>query len=77
MEKSRILIVDDDPLTRYSLKELLRLEGYPVETAEDGAVALQMLGENRFDVVIFPGGSGKKRIAAGNFRCVPRQYREN
>ncbi len=73
MEKARILIVDDDSLTRYSLKELLRLEGYPVETAEDGAVALQMLGENRFDVVIsdisMPGLNGFELLKEIKHTC--------
>lgn len=73
MEKSPILIVDDDPLTRYSLKELLHLEGYPVETAQDGTVALQMLRENRFDVVIsdisMPGLNGFELLKEIKHTC--------
>jgi DNA-binding NtrC family response regulator len=59
---ARILIVDDDPLTRYSLKELLSLEGYPVSAAEDGEKALSMLGSSACDVIItdisMPGLNG-------------------
>ncbi len=57
-----ILIVDDDQLTRYSLKEMLALEGYSAQTAEDGELALETLRNAPFDVVIadisMPGMSG-------------------
>lgn len=35
-----ILIVDDDPSIRMTIREILELEGYPVATAENGAEAL-------------------------------------
>jgi CheY-like chemotaxis protein len=42
--KSRcILIVDDDPLIRELMTELLRDEGYQVETAADGAQGLELV----------------------------------
>jgi DNA-binding NtrC family response regulator len=43
MSHRRILVVDDEPNTRLALAELLRDEGYEVETAEDGADALAKL----------------------------------
>lgn len=39
--KGRILIVDDEPSARSGLEKLLSQEGYNVETAEDGAKALE------------------------------------
>jgi len=43
-----VLIVEDDADTAQSLAEILELMGYASETAENGAIALQMLrGEPR------------------------------
>jgi two-component system, OmpR family, response regulator MprA len=39
----RILVVDDDPAVRESLRRALQLEGYDVELASDGAEALYRL----------------------------------
>ena len=49
---ARILVVDDDSLSRYSLKEMLSLAGYPVRTAEDGEDALGLLNESPCDVLM-------------------------
>ncbi len=38
-----ILVVDDDPIIRESISELLDLEGYHIQTATNGLEALQML----------------------------------
>jgi len=47
----KILVVDDERAIRNSLKEILGDEGYEVETAEDGAIAIEMLGKDHYDVV--------------------------
>ncbi|MBM4082771.1 MAG: sigma-54-dependent Fis family transcriptional regulator, partial [Planctomycetes bacterium] len=52
MPKTRILIVDDDHITRRSLSEFLHLEGYEVEVAECGTEALQKVEQNGFNVVL-------------------------
>jgi two-component system, OmpR family, response regulator MprA len=39
----RILVVDDEPAVRDSLRRALELEGYQVELAEDGEAALERL----------------------------------
>lgn len=44
-EKTRILIVDDDPIVADSLAEFLRNDGYGTATAGDGREALAMLAE--------------------------------
>ena len=47
----KILVVDDERAIRNSLKEILSDEGYAVDTAEDGATALDMAGKERYDVI--------------------------
>jgi len=48
----RILVVDDEANLRKVLAAMLRREGYEVDTAEDGAEALQMLDEERYAAVL-------------------------
>jgi CheY-like chemotaxis protein len=48
----RILIVDDDPETRALLSRLLADEGYAVETAPDGRIALAMVTGSPPDLLI-------------------------
>ena len=48
----RVLVVDDDGGICRTLKEILTSEGCTVETAGDGAEALQRLGEQDFDLVL-------------------------
>lgn len=52
MADARILVVDDDPLILTSLSELLKLEGYDVETADSFASASSLLAASEFQVVI-------------------------
>ncbi len=49
---AKILFVDDDEMVRYSLTKYLSRAGFDVETAEDGRVALNRMGEADFDLVI-------------------------
>ncbi|MDX1385263.1 MAG: response regulator [Thermoanaerobaculia bacterium] len=48
----RILVADDDDVTRRSLKRLLESYGHRASTAVDGAQALELLGRRRFDLAI-------------------------
>jgi two-component system response regulator MprA len=48
----RILVVDDEPQLRRALERTLKLEGYDVDTAEDGREALEELGRSAFDAVV-------------------------
>ena len=48
----RILIVDDDPETRTLLSRVLAAEGYAVETAPDGRIALEMVTASPPDLLI-------------------------
>jgi two-component system, OmpR family, response regulator MprA len=48
----QILVVDDEPAVRDSLDRALRLEGYKVELAADGAEALGALAERSPDALV-------------------------
>jgi two-component system response regulator HydG len=52
MDKHRILIIDDDENLRDGLLNLMGLHGYEVKGAEDGKIALEILEEQVFDLVI-------------------------
>jgi DNA-binding NtrC family response regulator len=52
MEKSRILIVDDEGSMRLALSEALTRAGYEVETAVDGFDAIQRFRRDRFNLVV-------------------------
>ncbi len=57
-----ILIVDDEPIQLESLKELMTLAGYQVETADSGNSAIEFLHKYTFDTILLdlnmPNGSG-------------------
>lgn len=48
----RILVVDDEPVIREVLFDLLTSEGYSVRTAENGAVALEELMQAPYNLVL-------------------------
>ena len=47
-----ILIVDDEAENRVSLSEVLRAEGYLVDTASDGREALELARNMEFDAIV-------------------------
>ena len=58
----RILIIDDERAIRYSLKEILEMEEYQVETAENGAEGIEKAEKEKFDAIFcdikMPGMDG-------------------
>ncbi|MDP3182493.1 MAG: sigma-54 dependent transcriptional regulator [Desulfobaccales bacterium] len=62
MANKDLLIVDDEFLVCESLKEMLTLEGYTVDTAPDGNTALAKLKDNRYQLILsdiqMPGLNG-------------------
>jgi DNA-binding response OmpR family regulator len=48
----RVLVVEDDQVTRIFLEDLLALEGYAVRTAADGADGLEILRSWRPDAIV-------------------------
>jgi two-component system response regulator PilR (NtrC family) len=49
---TRVLIVDDERSMRELLSIVLRRDGYEVLTAEDGIAAVELLKQQRFDILI-------------------------
>jgi DNA-binding response OmpR family regulator len=66
MDLTRILLVDDDDETRELLREFFDDQGYTVETAVDGTMALSCLTTFAADLVItdleMPGMNGLELI---------------
>jgi len=62
----RVLIVDDEAAIRLALVRHLRRRGHTVETAEDGAAALEQIASSGFDVILsdirMPGMSGDRLL---------------
>jgi DNA-binding NtrC family response regulator len=48
----RVLVVDDEPGLRRALSRLLQASGINVRTADDGAMAIDVLAEESFDVAL-------------------------
>ncbi len=48
----RILIIDDQRAIRNSLKDILEMENYNVDAAEDGLQGLELLKKNSYNVVL-------------------------
>jgi len=62
MSKGFIHVIDDEPVIRDILEQLLRGEGYDVELSESGEAALPKFGDTAYDLVfldlLMPGRSG-------------------
>ena len=61
-QRSRVLVVDDEPAIVTLLRDFLEGEGFDVVTAHDGVEALSVLGREVVDCVVLdimmPGPSG-------------------
>ncbi|HTY85962.1 MAG TPA: response regulator [Candidatus Acidoferrum sp.] len=75
-QRKHILVVDDEPLVRYTVQMLLQDDGYVVEGAESGPEALDMFEPGKFDMVFtdycMPEMRGDQLAAAIKKRS-PRQ----
>jgi two-component system response regulator VanR len=58
----RVLLVEDEPFMADAIRDGLRLEAIAADIAADGAIALEMLNDNTYDIAIIdrdiPGPSG-------------------
>lgn len=63
---SRILIIDDEPAIRRTLREILEMENYNIDDAENGAQALKKLNEHNYDIILcdikMPGMDGMELL---------------
>ena len=60
--RERILVIDDETNIRSTLAEFMALSGYEVDTAQDGAKGMDLLGSRDYDLVLLdlrmPGMDG-------------------
>jgi len=68
VNRGRVLVVDDEPMVRDTLGQFLSEEGYVVDTAVDGADALDRLHSARPDAILLdlmmPGMNGRQFLQA-------------
>lgn len=68
--KSNILVVDDEPVARQSLSEILRLEGYAVNSVPNGQAAVEYVRTHPVDLMIvdlrMPGMDGLEVVQVVN-----------
>ena len=68
--KSSILIVDDEPVARKSLTDILRLEGYSVTSAPNGQAAVEHVRTHHVDLMVvdlrMPGMDGLEVVQVVN-----------
>jgi DNA-binding NtrC family response regulator len=61
-KKIQVLVVDDEPIVRESIRDWLKDAGYQVATAETGEEALEIVEKQDFSVMVLdlrlPGKSG-------------------
>lgn len=64
MIRGPILIVDDEPIVRESIRDWLKDAGYQVTTAETGEEALDLIAKQAFPIMVLdvrlPGQTGIK-----------------
>jgi DNA-binding response OmpR family regulator len=70
MMKSNILVVDDEPVARQSLTDILKLEGYLVNSAPNGQAAVEYIRTHPVDLMIvdlrMPGMDGLEVVQVVN-----------
>lgn len=68
--KSNILVVDDEPVARQSLTDILKLEGYTVASAPNGQAAVEYVRTQNVDLMIvdlkMPGMDGLEVVQVVN-----------
>ncbi|MCE9647588.1 MAG: response regulator transcription factor [Chloroflexi bacterium] len=68
--KSSILVVDDEPVARQSLTDILKLEGYVVNSAPNGQAAVEYIRVHSVDLLIvdlkMPGMDGLEVVQVVN-----------
>ena len=52
MTETKVLVVDDESKIRDYFSDFLKNENFEVETAENGEIAISLIDQNFYDVVI-------------------------
>jgi DNA-binding response OmpR family regulator len=69
----RVLVIDDEPAIRQLLSRALTGHGFEVDSAQDGAAGLEMVGQTPYDVVlldvVMPGTPGTEVLPKVLERC--------
>ncbi|MEM1134951.1 MAG: response regulator transcription factor [Bacteroidota bacterium] len=73
MPKAKILLMEDDAILRYALKEYLSLQDYSVVTAKDGEEGIKLFKQSLFDLCIIDVMMPKK----DGFTAANEIYAEN
>jgi CheY-like chemotaxis protein len=64
LARKNVLVVDDEPIIRQTLKMILRFDGHHAEAAANFDQALAAMDSQKFDLVfldyLMPGGTGDK-----------------
>lgn len=77
--RARLLVAEDNKVSRLLLTRSLELQGYHVQSAENGQIALQMLSKEEFDLLLLDinmpvmGGFEvlEQLVKAGSLRNLP------
>ena len=68
--KPNILVVDDEPVARQSLSDILKLEGYTVSSVSNGQAAVEFIRTHSVDLMIvdlkMPGMDGLEVVQVAN-----------
>jgi DNA-binding NtrC family response regulator len=63
---ARLLVIEDEPLVRQTIRMILALDGHSIIEAENGALGLAQLAQNEVDLVltdlVMPGMEGIETI---------------
>lgn len=51
-KKLRLLLVDDDLIARIAFRTILEKEGYSVDDAENGIIAINKFQQHKYDVIL-------------------------
>jgi CheY-like chemotaxis protein len=66
--RKRILVVEDEPQIRQLFEDIIHIAGHDVQTAADGHAALDLIDQQKFDLIIsdvkMPESSGAEFYAA-------------
>ena len=78
--KSHILVVDDEPVARQSLTDILRLEGYTVNSVPNGQAAVEYVRTHPVELIVvdlrMPGMDGLEVVQVC-LNCNVRVRRES